>query len=117
MDPLLDPPIWLPDGGVLFPRRTPPIPEQGNAPREKPPARFLNGGVSVKVVRKNEKKSLRNANRNECSQCSQGGSLLRGQEMGKTRDHIDDFEQWLAAGRWRLAVGGWWRLVVGSCWW
>ena len=64
-----------------------------------------------------------NANRNECSQ---GHSLLRGQDMGRTQDHRNNIKQWLAVGGgWQLAaVGGWrlvvvgsWRLAVGGGWW
>ena len=30
--------------------------------------------------------------------------------MGKTQDHRNSIEQWLAVGGWRLAVGGCWSL-------
>ena len=37
-----------------------------------------------------------------------GRSLLHGQDMGKTQDHRNHIERWLAVGGWwRLAVGGW----------
>ena len=52
---------------------------------------------------------VRNANMNDRSR---GRSLLHGQDVGKTHDHGNSVEQWLAGG------GGWWRLVaVGGGWW
>ena len=50
----------------------------------------------------------RNTNRKEGSQ---GRSLLHGQDIGKTQNHRNSVEQWLAVGGgWQLAVGGWWSL-------
>ena len=47
----------------------------------------------------------------EGNESSQGRSLLRGQDMGKTENRRNGVEQWLAVGGgWRLAVGGWWSL-------
>ena len=69
-----------------------------------------------------ERKSLGNANRNERSR---GRSLPHGQDMGRTQNHRNSTEQWLAdGGGWRLvAVGGWrlvavggWRLALGGWW-
>ena len=34
--------------------------------------------------------------------------------MGKTQDHRNNTEQWLAVGGWQLVVGGGWRLVAIS---
>ena len=69
-----------------------------------PPHQKIRGGGSI----------LRNANRNERSR---GRSLLHGQGMGKTQDHKNSIEQWLAVGGWwRLAVGGGWRLAAGDGW-
>ena len=48
----------------------------------------------------------------------QGGcSLLHGQDMGKTHNHRNSTEQWLAVGGgWRLvAVGGWRLVVLAGC--
>ena len=52
------------------------------------------------------------------SERSRGRSLLHGQDMGKTQDHRNSVERWVAAvGGWRLvAVGGGWRLAVGGPW-
>ena len=61
-----------------------------------------------------EKKSLRNVNRNAGSQ---GRSLLRGQDMGKTQTTETGLNNGLrlaAVDDWRLVVGGWWRLAVGG---
>ena len=67
-------------------------------------------------------KRVCNTNRNERSQ---GRSLLPGQDMGKTQNHRNIIEQWLAVGGWwfvavgggwRLAISGWWQLAVGGWW-
>ena len=63
------------------------------------------GGVQGGLYR-GKTKRIRNANRNERSR---ERSLLHGQDMGKTQNHRQSTEQWLAVdGGWRwLAVGGW----------
>ena len=58
-------------------------------------------GVSSRA----KKKSLRTANRNERSR---GRSLLHGQDMGKTQDHRNRIEQWLAVGGWQ-----WEKKIIG----
>ena len=55
----------------------------------------------------------RNANRNKCSR---GHSRLHGQDMGKTQNHRNRIEQWLAVGSWQLVAVGGWRLEVGGPW-
>ena len=67
------------------------------------------GGGSVG---RQNKKRVHSADRNERSR---GRSRLHGQDMGKTQDHRNGIDRWLAVGGWRLAVGGW-RLAVGGCW-
>ena len=71
--------------------------------------RALWRGVSGRgVLRSEKKRRLGNANRNV-----QGRCLLHGHDMGKTQDHRNSVEQWLAVGGgWLLVVGGGWRLVV-----
>ena len=59
-----------------------------------------------RAILKWEKGGIGNTNRHERSR---ERSLLHGQDMGKTQNHRNSFEQW-------LAVGGGWRLVVlGGC--
>ena len=83
---------------------------KGDSPS--PPNPALSHGNTVSARAPEEEKSLPDANRNERSQ---GCPLLHGQDMGKTQDHRNSMEQWLAvAGGWRLAVGGWRLAVVGG---
>ena len=66
------------------------------------------------LKRGKKKKRVRSAHRNERSR---GRSVLHGQDMGKTQNHRNSIEQYLAVdGNWRLADGGGWRLAVGGGW-
>ena len=59
--------------------------------------------------------SYRNAHTED--ERSRGRSLLHGQDTGKTQNHRNSIEQWLAVGGgWRLAAVGGWRLVAVGGW-
>ena len=77
-----------------------------------PKSRGKSAGLSLREEKKGG--GGRKANRNERSR---GRSLLHGQDMGKTQDHRNGIEQWLAVGSgWRLAAVGGWQLAVGGWW-